>query len=50
MLAATMTIMGAAQMVRMLSKGSYDVTATGNEVGTLKFVRVKRDGDKWSAE
>ncbi len=51
MLAATMTIMGAAQNGTNVVEGSYDVTATGNEVGTLKFVLVlKRDGDKWSAE
>jgi hypothetical protein len=51
MLAATMTILGAAQSSTSAVEGSYDVTATGNEVGTLKFVLVlKRDGDKWSAE
>jgi len=51
MLAATMTILGAAQNGTNAVEGSYDVTATGNEVGTLKFVLVlKRDGDKWSAE
>jgi hypothetical protein len=50
MLAATMTILGVAQS-GMNVEGSYDVTATGNEVGTLKFVLVlKRDGDKWTAE
>jgi len=49
-MAATMAILGAAQSASPV-EGSYDVTATGNEVGTLKFVLVlKRDGDKWSAE
>jgi hypothetical protein len=50
LLAATMTILGAAQSKNPV-EGAYDVTATGNEVGTLKFVLLlKRDGDKWSCE
>jgi hypothetical protein len=50
LLAATMTILGAAQ-TKSPVEGAYDVTATGNEVGTLKFVLLlKHDGDKWSAE
>ena len=32
-------------------EGTYDVEATGDTIGTIKFLLVlKRDGDKWTGE
>jgi hypothetical protein len=32
-------------------EGTYDTTATGNEIGTVKFImKLKRNGDKWVGE